>query len=68
MELINEEAKVSRSQPKVTFAHMFGASLRWPLFIAVMMMLAQQFSGINAAMFYSTKIFKEAGLPGNGNC
>merc|ERR1712037_66849 len=30
--------------------------------IAMMMMLAQQLSGINCAMFYSTSIFSTAGL------
>jgi len=65
MEAINEEAAAARSQAEVTWANMFSAALRWPLFIAVMMMLSQQLSGINVAMFYSTKIFEDAGLTGN---
>ncbi|KAI1711917.1 sugar transporter domain-containing protein [Ditylenchus destructor] len=65
VEIMEEEAIVGRSQPKVSFKDMFGAALRWPLLIAVMMMLSQQLSGINAAMFYSTQIFSEAGLTEN---
>ena len=36
--------------------------LRKNTFIVVMMMIMQQFSGINAVMFFSTGIFKNAGL------
>ena len=49
--------------PKVTLKEMItNGSLRQPLIIAMMMMLAQQLSGINCAIFYSTGIFEKAGL------
>merc|ERR1712192_341732 len=49
--------------PKVTLKEMLvNGSLRKPLIIAMMMMLAQQLSGINCAIFYSTSIFEKAGL------
>nr|QZU27267.1 GLUT-1 [Onchidium reevesii] len=37
-------------------------SLRWPLLIGVVMQLSQQLSGVNGVFFYSTNLFKEAGL------
>ncbi|KAL5110100.1 hypothetical protein TcWFU_003407 [Taenia crassiceps] len=37
-------------------------ALRLALFIAVVAHLAQQFSGINAALFYSTSLFESIGL------
>lgn len=37
-------------------------SLRRPLTIAVVIMLSQQLSGINAVLFFSTSIFRDAGL------
>jgi len=63
MDEMKAEHNVIKSLPKVTFKNMLmDPSLRSPLIIAMMMMLAQQLSGINAAIFYSTSIFKSAGL------
>ncbi|KAL6733269.1 hypothetical protein Aduo_003931 [Ancylostoma duodenale] len=64
MEVFREEAAASGAdaQSKPSMLDMFRGSLLWPMTIAIMMMLAQQLSGINVAMFYSTVIFKQAGL------
>ncbi|XP_013788590.2 solute carrier family 2, facilitated glucose transporter member 1-like [Limulus polyphemus] len=49
--------------PKVTVQEMWtNPWLRTPLIISVMVMLSQQLSGINAVIFFSTKIFEGAGL------
>lgn len=48
--------------PKMGIFDLFRGNLLWPMIIAIFMMLAQQFSGINAAMFFSTMIFEGAGL------
>jgi SP family facilitated glucose transporter-like MFS transporter 1 len=49
--------------PRVTLTELImNSSLRIPLFISIMIMLAQQLSGINAIMFYSTNIFEMAQL------
>ncbi|KAB2662282.1 MAG: sugar porter family MFS transporter, partial [Verrucomicrobia bacterium] len=44
------------------FSELFQARFRRPLAIAVLLMAASQFSGINAIMYYSTKIFTTAGV------
>ena len=63
MDEMNAEHEAMKQLPKTTFKEMLvNPALRSPLIIAVMMMLAQQLSGINAAIFFSTKIFTEAGL------
>jgi len=57
------EREAAKGIKKVTLFEMVKTShLLKPLIIAMMMMLAQQLSGINAAIFYSTSIFKSAGL------
>lgn len=63
MQEMRSEYESSKSIPKVTVKEMLrNATLRIPLTIAVMIMIGQQLSGINAVMFFSTKIFKMAGL------
>ncbi|KAG9509197.1 Solute carrier family 2, facilitated glucose transporter member 1, partial [Fragariocoptes setiger] len=49
--------------PPVTLREMFtNRCLRRPMTIAIVIMLSQQLSGINAVMFFSTSIFRSAGL------
>ncbi len=43
-----------------SFAELFSRAYRLPLLIAVVIMLASQFSGINVVLYYSTDIFKAA--------
>merc|ERR1719391_1938255 len=60
---MKQEQESMKLVPKVTLKEMLvNGSLRKPLIIAMMMMLAQQLSGINCAIFYSTSIFEKAGL------
>uniref|UniRef100_A0A1I7S3N7 MFS domain-containing protein n=2 Tax=Bursaphelenchus xylophilus TaxID=6326 RepID=A0A1I7S3N7_BURXY len=52
---------------KINVGTLFRKSdFRWPLFLAAFLMVAQQLSGINAAMFFSVKIFQRAGLDMEG--
>ncbi|KIH53485.1 hypothetical protein ANCDUO_16387 [Ancylostoma duodenale] len=68
VDALREESAAQKGTEEkgLSFADMFRGSLRWPMTIATMLMLAQQLSGINAAMFYSTVIFKQAGLSDTG--
>lgn len=60
---MKSEHEASKMMKKTTVREMLtNYSLRIPLMISVMLMLAQQFSGINAVMFFSTAIFKLAHL------
>jgi len=42
------------------FSELFHTQFRKPLIIAIVIMIASQLSGINAIMYYSTEIFKDA--------
>jgi SP family arabinose:H+ symporter-like MFS transporter len=50
------------SQEEGRFAELFHARFRRPLLVAVLLMAGSQFCGINAIMYYSTKIFTTAGV------
>ncbi|XP_042900610.1 solute carrier family 2, facilitated glucose transporter member 1-like [Parasteatoda tepidariorum] len=63
MTFLKNEIDDARSLPKVTLKDMANKEvLKKPLIVSVVIMMAQQFSGINAAMYYSTQIFKAAGV------
>lgn len=49
------------AQEEGSFFELFSSRLRKPLVLAVMLMAISQLSGINAIMYYSTKIFATAG-------
>ncbi|XP_076754132.1 solute carrier family 2, facilitated glucose transporter member 1 isoform X1 [Xylocopa sonorina] len=66
MDEMRTEYESVRLVPKVTLKELFvNSALRIPLIIAIMVMFAQQLSGINAVMFFSTKIFTMAQLDKN---
>lgn len=48
------------AQEEGSFRELFSKTYRLPLTIAAVIMLASQFSGINAVMYYSTEIFQKA--------
>ncbi|KAK6733573.1 hypothetical protein RB195_017368 [Necator americanus] len=67
-EMIQEEALESRRTltDYITLIDLFRGSLRFRTIITMVMMLSQQLGGINAAIFYSTRIFNDAGLDEKG--
>lgn len=62
MDAMKEQVAAAAAVQKPTMGSMFRKPLLWPMIIAIMMMLSQQLSGINVAMFYSTTVFRGAGL------
>ncbi|KAJ8360477.1 hypothetical protein SKAU_G00170020 [Synaphobranchus kaupii] len=63
MQEMKEESRQMMREKKVTIFELFRSPLyRQPIIIAIMLQLSQQLSGINAVFYYSTSIFKEAGV------
>ncbi|GAQ91216.1 sugar transporter [Klebsormidium nitens] len=62
MQEIQEAARQSSAQPRATLRDLFKRDLTWPLVAGVGLMVLQQFSGVNAVMFYSGTIFRAAGV------
>ncbi|KAJ8016366.1 hypothetical protein DPEC_G00006460 [Dallia pectoralis] len=60
---MKEESRQMMREKKVTILELFRSPLyRQPIFIAIMLQLSQQLSGINAVFYYSTRIFEKAGV------
>ncbi|XP_048879447.1 solute carrier family 2, facilitated glucose transporter member 1-like [Brienomyrus brachyistius] len=60
---MKEESRQMMSEKKVTLKELLlSQQYRQPLLVAVMLHLSQQLSGINAVFYYSTDIFKRAGV------
>lgn len=57
-----DAARSVLQQEEGGFRELFDRRFRRPLIIAVLLMAFSQFSGINAIMYYSTKIFTTAGV------
>ncbi|CAH1176086.1 unnamed protein product [Phaedon cochleariae] len=63
MEVMKSEYEAVKLVPKVTMRELVtNSALRIPLIISLTVMVAQQLSGINAVMFFSSKIFTMTGL------
>ncbi|KAK0169622.1 hypothetical protein PV328_011797 [Microctonus aethiopoides] len=63
MEEMRQEYESSKIVPRVSMKDLvINPALRIPLIISVVVMIAQQFSGINAVMTFSTGIFTTAGM------
>lgn len=57
-----EAMQRATSQQQSSFWELLSPALRRPLVVAVVLMAVSQLSGINAVMYYSTKIFTTAGV------
>lgn len=56
------EIREAVGQESARFAELFAPRFRRPLIVAVVLMAVSQFCGINAILYYSTKIFASSGI------
>lgn len=64
IQLLYKELDDTSCGDKIRFHDLFtNPSLFWPLFVSVLLQLAQQLSGINVVFFYSRLLFEIAGVP-----
>lgn len=62
---MKEEAMKMSMEKKVSIPELFrNSTYRQPIIIAIILQLSQQLSGINAVIYYSTEIFRSAGITG----
>lgn len=62
---MKEEAMKMTMEKKVSMPELFrNSAYRQPIIIAIILQLSQQLSGINAVFYYSTDIFRSAGITG----
>ncbi|XP_073702702.1 solute carrier family 2, facilitated glucose transporter member 3 [Garra rufa] len=60
---MKEEALKMSMEKKVSIPELFrNSAYRQPIIIAIVLQLSQQLSGINAVIYYSTEIFRNAGI------
>uniref|UniRef100_A0A8C1C2S5 Solute carrier family 2 member 3b n=1 Tax=Cyprinus carpio carpio TaxID=630221 RepID=A0A8C1C2S5_CYPCA len=60
---MKEEAMKMSMEKKVSIPELFrNSAYRQPIIIAIVLQLSQQLSGINAVIYYSTEIFRNAGI------
>ncbi|XP_019318700.1 solute carrier family 2, facilitated glucose transporter member 2 isoform X1 [Panthera pardus] len=60
---MRKEKEEASSEQKVSIIQLFtNSSYRQSIIVALMLHMAQQFSGINAIFYYSTSIFQTAGI------
>lgn len=63
MDDLRAENEIAKMSPAISIDDLLTQiSLKKPLIISIVIMLSQQFSGINAVLFFSTSIFRSAGL------